>query len=144
MEDEGGLRRLVEDVLATMKREDVIKTTRLWHVIISAHSGGYRPAAFSLDRGGLNDHITDVFLFDAFYGQHQYFRNWLLHGNGILYAAYTQHLEQEHVEFSKELKAQLGDRLRFAKTDVDHDNVVQTFFSDWLAQLDTAWKQPAK
>jgi len=41
MEEDGGLKALVDDVLTTMKKEDTVKTTRLNKVIVSAHSGGY-------------------------------------------------------------------------------------------------------
>jgi hypothetical protein len=140
MEDEGGFKRLVEDVLATMKKEKVVTSTVVNEVIISAHSGGYRPAAFSLNRGGLNDKVTAVFLFDAFYAQQEYFRDWLLGGKGILTGAYTEHLAEEHKTFEAEMKPRVGDRLRFTRTDVEHDMVVQTYFADWLSRLGKGWK----
>jgi beta-lactamase class A len=140
MEDEGGFRRLVDDVLATMLREGVLKSATVGQILISAHSRGYRPAAFALERGGLTDHVHDLFLFDAFYAQQEYFRGWLEQGSGTLTAAYTDHLEQEHVSFSNLMKPRVGDRLRFMKTTVDHDSVVQTYFGDWLSRLDSNWK----
>ena len=51
MEDTGGFKRMVDDVLATLVKEEVIKSAKLNKLILSAHSGGYRPAAFVLDRG---------------------------------------------------------------------------------------------
>ena len=33
--------------------------------------------AFCLDRGGMNTHITDLFLFDALYGNVEFYRAWL-------------------------------------------------------------------
>ncbi len=140
MEDEGGFKRLVEDVLGTMQREGVVKSVTVGHILVSAHSGGYRPAAFALERGGLTDHVHDLFLFDAFYAQQEYFRGWLEGGSRTLTAAYTDHLEQEHVTFSNLMKPRVGDRLRFLKTTVDHDSVVQTYFGDWLSRLDPRWK----
>jgi len=140
MEDEGGFKRLVEDVLATMRREGVVESVTVGHILISAHSGGYRPAAFALERGGLTDHVHDLFLFDAFYAQQEYFRGWLERGTGTITAAYTEHLEQEHVTFSDLMKPKVGDRLRFMKTTVDHDSVVQTHFGDWLSRMDPVWK----
>jgi hypothetical protein len=139
MEDEGGLKRLIEDVLATMKGEGVLSLTKLNHVIISVHSGGYRPAAFALEKGGLNDHITNVFLFDALYAQHEYFRNWLNNSKGFLTGAYTDHLADEHAEFEKAISEEARTRLSFTKTSVDHNAVVQEIFGDWLAELDDSW-----
>ncbi|MCK5572573.1 MAG: serine hydrolase, partial [Bacteroidetes bacterium] len=73
VEEEDGLRRLVRDVLETMRKEEVVATGNVNRVIVSAHSGGYRPAAFVLHWGGLSDSVTDVFLFDAFYALQEYF-----------------------------------------------------------------------
>ncbi len=141
MEDEGGFKRMVDDVLETMRKEQVIKSAKLDKLIISAHSGGYRPMAFVIDRGGLKDHITDLFLFDAFYGNHDFFRKFLNTSNTTIYAAYTEHLSKEHTEFlSATEKDKLG-RLHFTPTVVDHDEVVQTFFADWLSKLGNVWKK---
>lgn len=144
MEDEGGLKRLVEDVLATMKKEGVTKTTTLDKLIITAHSGGYRPAAFCLDRGGLNDHITNVFLFDAFYGQHDFYRAWLEKYKGHLSGAYTDHLGEEHTTFEQATTGEARSRLSFTKTSVDHNAVVEEFFPGWLSKLDSSWKVQEK
>jgi beta-lactamase class A len=140
MEDEGGLKRLVQDVLSTMQTEKIIKTTRLNKLIISAHSGGYRAAALALERGGLEDHVADMFLFDAFYGNQESFRSWLNKGKGILYAAYTEHLAKEHTSFEQATSGEAKQRLRFTPTSVDHGQVIQTFFEPWLKELDPTWK----
>ncbi len=140
MEDAGGLKRLVEDVLLTMQKEKVCNSTRLNQLLISAHSGGYRPAARALALGGLSDHVTDVFLFDAFYADHEAFRSWLNGGTGILFAAYTTHLAKEHQDFARATSGEAKSRLRFTPTSVDHDQVVQTFFESWLKELGPAWK----
>ncbi len=140
MEDTGGLKRLVEDVLLTMQKEKVCSTTRLYQLLISAHSGGYRPAARALALGGLSDHVTDVFLFDAFYGDQEAFRAWLNGGTGTLFAAYTTHLAKEHHDFARATSGDAKTRLRFTPTSVDHDQVVQTFFESWLKELGSAWQ----
>jgi beta-lactamase class A len=141
MEDEGGFRRLVDDVLATMTQERITPSARVARVIIAAHSGGYRPAAFSLARGGLGDRITHVFLFDALYGQHEYFRDWLLKGNGIIRAAYSAHLAQQHADVAASVAA-AGSRWSMTPTSVEHDQVVQTFMAEWLEGLPAEWKLP--
>ena len=140
MEDDGGLKRMVEDVLRTMQQEKVITATKLNKVIISANSGGYRPAAFSLEKGGLNDHITDVFLFDAFYGQQEYYRHWLEQYTGTIHAIYTDHLAKAHLDFAQALPESLKNRFIFATTTEEHDNVVQTYLAPWLAGLSAVWK----
>ena len=141
MEDDGGFRALVEDVLATMVKEGVVKSNRVRAAIVSAHSGGYRPAAFALERGGLSDRVSEVFLFDAFYAQQEYFANWLNRTPGRLFAAYTDHLAKEHRQFGESLSAEVRRRVRMTHTPLDHDQVVQGFFGACLQQLDPRWKQ---
>ncbi|MEO8168359.1 MAG: serine hydrolase [bacterium] len=140
MEDADGFKRMIDDVLATLVKEDVIKSAKLARLIISAHSGGYRPAAFVLDRGGLNDHISDVFLFDAFYGNQEYFASALKLPGINMYGAYTEHLAKEHQDFLNQTPADERPRLHFTPTTVDHDSVVQTFFGKWLANLSDTWR----
>ena len=139
MEDTLGFRRMVDDVMATMQREKVVPTTAVARVIVTAHSGGYRPAGFVLARGGMGDLVTHVFLFDALYGQHEEFRNWLLHGKGRILAAYTEHLRKEHEEFAASVAAAV-DRWSMTPAGVEHDQVPQTFFARWLATLPPEWK----
>ena len=141
MEDEGGFKALVEDVLSTMKKEKIVGSTRLRNAIISAHSGGYRPAAFALERGGLSDRISEVFLFDAFYAQQQSFTNWLNRTRGRLYAAYTDHLATEHRQFEESLPLEVRQRVQISHTSLNHDKVIQGFFGAFLQQLDSGWKQ---
>jgi beta-lactamase class A len=142
MEDPGGLRKLVDDVLQVMKQEEVVKGTRVNKLLISAHSGGYRPAAFAVDRGGLEDRVSDLFLFDAFYGQQDLFLKWLTRGRGTLRAAYTAHLAGEHKAFEQGLDPGLRARVRITPTSVEHDKVIQEFFDSWLGQLGQEWRQP--
>ncbi len=140
MEDADGLRRLVDDVLSTMVREKVLDEPRLSRLILSAHSGGYRPVAFCLDRGGLNPNIERLFLFDAFYGNADFYKAWLTGGTGIIEAAYTEHLAQEHTQFAAGLDSGAAARFRATATTVEHDRVVQTFLHSWLSHLPDVWK----
>jgi hypothetical protein len=140
MEDPGGFRRLVEDVLRTMQREKIVTGTNINRVCVSGFSGGYRPAAFVLDRGGLSDKITDVFLFDALYANEDFFRTWFLNGTGHLFGAYTDHLSNEYESFAASVRDRTGDRLSFTKTDVPHDLVPRTFVALWLSRLSPEWK----
>jgi beta-lactamase class A len=140
MEDPGGFRRLVEDVLTTMQREKIVKGTNVNRVCVSGFSGGYRPAAFVLDRGGLSDKITDVFLFDALYANDDFFRTWFLNGTGRLFGAYTDHLSTEYESFAASVRDKAGDRLSFTKTAVPHDLVPRTFVALWLSRLSPEWK----
>ena len=46
------------------------------HLCVSAHSGGYRAAAFAVSKGGID--VKEVYLFDALYSKVDTFRRWLL------------------------------------------------------------------
>lgn len=140
MEDEGGFRRLVENVLAMMHHEGIVKTEKIGRIIVSGHSGGYRPAAYVLARGGLSDRVTDVFLFDAFYGEQDKFKEWLTSHRGTIHACYTDYLVQEHLDFQKMIFPLVGNRFQCTKTTVEHGDVVQAFFPAWLAELGPEWK----
>jgi beta-lactamase class A len=140
MEDADGLKHLVEDVLATMKREGVVREAKAARIVIAAHSGGYRPAAFCVDRGGMNDRITHLFLFDAFYGNLEFFHAWLRAGSGIIEAAYTEHLEKDHAEFAAGLDTPMAARFHMRPSTVEHGEVPQTYMRPWLRTLPDSWK----
>jgi beta-lactamase class A len=140
MEEEGGLKRLVDDVLATMQREKVVRTPAISRILVSAHSGGYRPAAFVLARGGVSEKVSTVFLFDALYDFEPYFRTWLLGGKGEIYGAYTDHLEKEYSALQKNAGPAASGRLHFVKSSVEHGAVVRAYIDDWLSKLGPEWK----
>ena len=87
--------------------------------------------------------ITHVFLFDALYGQHEYFRDWLLKGKGIIRAAYTDHLAKEHADVAASVAA-AGPRWSMTPAGVEHDKVPNTFFARWLSELPAEWKLTTK
>jgi len=83
----GGLERLLAEVRHELQSADaraalgasaVSPSARIGSVILSAHSGGYRPAACSVSKGGFE--VREVYLFDALYGERQAFREWVLAG----------------------------------------------------------------
>ena len=142
MEDTLGFRRMLEDVFATMKREGALKDDRIGKIIISGHSGGGRAVGYTLALGGLTDHVTDVYLFDALYEGQDQFKAWLTRYHGTIRACYTDHLAQNHFDFQKELSADESKRFQFTKSTVEHADVVKAYFPEWLALLGDEWKQP--
>jgi hypothetical protein len=134
MEDPGGFRRFVEEILQKLVEEGRIPSARVGRIILSAHSGGYRPAAYILDRGGLTEHIKEVYLFDAFYGEHDKFFEWVRRGDGRLLSVYTEHLAEAHREFMAQLRKagipfggslEDGERLALVSTKVCHVCVIE-------------------
>ncbi len=114
MEDEGGFKRMVEEILEVMRDERRIGAEdRLGRVIVSAHSGGYRPAVYAVSRGGLGAHISELFLFDAFYSLTEELIPWLkADKKHLLRSVYTEHLAGEHAAFQELLRT---NRLRFVE-----------------------------
>jgi hypothetical protein len=90
----------------------------------------------------MNADIVAVFLFDAFYGNHDFFEAWLRGGRGVMLGAYTEHLAQEHTDFVTKNGAEAGDRLRFTPAAGDHNAVVPEFFPVWLRGLPDSWRTP--
>lgn len=143
MEDDGGLKRLVDEILQLLTAENRIKHPAIGKIVISAHSGGYRPALLSLARGQLDKHITEMFLFDAFYAQTELLIPWLKQNKkNRLRSIYTEHLAAEHEAFMAQLKkARLSyatafspsSRIVLSPTSVCHDCVMEGWFQTWLA-----------
>jgi hypothetical protein len=46
-------------------------------IVIAAYSGGYNPAAHVLQSGRVDDRLRGLILFDALFGEHDKFANWL-------------------------------------------------------------------
>lgn len=143
VEDDGGLKRLVEETLQQLVAEKRIQHPAIGQIIISAHSGGYRPALLSLAHGQLDQHITEIFLFDAFYAETDRLLPWLIQNKkNRLRSIYTEHLAPEHQAFITQLnQAKLSfattfapsSRIVLSPTTVCHDCVMEGWFQTWLA-----------
>lgn len=141
MEDENGFKYFVEEIMDILSENGEIQSTEVNRIIVSAHSGGYRPAAYVLDRGGLTEKIREVYLFDAFYAQHDKFLSWIKNYSGKMISIYTEHLADEHSQFMNtldELKIEYATSLEgnkrytFYSTDVCHNCVIDKNFQLYL------------
>jgi beta-lactamase class A len=74
--DPGGLHRLVEDALATMKAEKVVQETRLYQVILSAEGTSGQSVPAVLQKGGVDRAITDLFFLGTSDAPLRYNREW--------------------------------------------------------------------
>jgi len=77
LEDPGVFNSLVEDVLGFLVQEKQVAQAKPGRIILAGHSGAYRVIAFILNRGGLSKNISEVYLFDALYGQVENYTHWL-------------------------------------------------------------------
>jgi hypothetical protein len=104
IEDPDGLKKLVYEVLEFLFTQKKIKTENIGKIILSGHSGGYRPVAFGLDIGGLDDYISEVYLFDAAYDYLDIYTSWVKKNNGRLISICTKHLFKENIEIMRNLQ----------------------------------------
>jgi len=141
MEEKNGFKYFIDEILTTLKQDSLLTDTKIGNIIITAHSGGYRPAAFVLQQGGLTEFISEVYLFDAFYGEHDKFFDWIKNYNGKMVSIYTDHLADEHQSFFERLRKEHipfseklapHERLIFFRTDVCHSCVMDGFFEKFL------------
>jgi hypothetical protein len=143
LEDAGGLKRFVADVVDFLFKESKVKTHTVGRIILSGHSGGYEGIAFALMRGGIPEKVREVYLFDALYGETEKFTYWMDRFNGKLINIYTDSggtkgetrammedlagwgIPYRAQEERSLVPADLRDnRLVFIHTDVEHDMVI--------------------
>jgi hypothetical protein len=143
LEDAGGLKRFVTDVVDFLFKESKVKTRSVGKVILSGHSGGGEGIAAALMRGGIPEKVREVYLFDAMYGDIERFTYWVDRFNGKLINIYTDSggtkwdtetmmedlagwgIPYRALEERVASPADLRDnRLVFIHTDLGHDMVV--------------------
>lgn len=143
LEDPGGLKKFIDDVIDFLVRESKITTRSVGNVILSGHSGAYHAISFALLRGGMPEKIREVYLFDALYGQTEKFTYWIEHYPGKMIDVYTdsggtkeetqalmEDLDGWHIPYiSKDEKAVTpadlqNNRLIFIHSDLEHDMVM--------------------
>ncbi|MBV8502602.1 MAG: hypothetical protein JO006_12895 [Paucibacter sp.] len=74
--DDGGFKRFVQDVGTFLQARKLTSTSAVGRVVLTLHSGGYGGVGGVLTRGGMNEAITDVILFDAAYAYFSAFADW--------------------------------------------------------------------
>ncbi len=74
-------------------------------VVIVAYSGGYVPAAWSLQVGGLDGRIRGVFLLDALYGELDKFASWISNNRSAFFvSSYTHYTKPRDDELMRMLR----------------------------------------
>lgn len=105
----GGLKRFVNesaDHLASLYGDPrAARAFANMPVIIVGYSGGFMPAAWSLDVGGLGNRVRGVFLLDAVYGELDKFASWIVNNrSGFFVSAYTRSTRRHEHELMAMLK----------------------------------------
>jgi len=76
-------------------------------VVIVAYSGGYLPAAWSIQNGGLGKRLHGVVLLDALYAKLDVFAHWIeTSKSGFFVSAYTDSTRRHNLEFARMLDEQ--------------------------------------
>src|SRR5271165_1586979 len=74
-------------------------------IVIVGYSGGFLPTAYSLDVGGISDHVRGVVLLDAVYGQLDKFAAWIEnHRSGFFVSSYTHYTARRDQELMHMLR----------------------------------------
>jgi hypothetical protein len=74
-------------------------------VVIVGYSGGFVPAAWSLEVGGLGNRVRGVFLLDAVYGELDKFASWIENNrSGFFVSAYTRYTQRHDRELMQMLR----------------------------------------
>ncbi|MFZ2160396.1 MAG: alpha/beta hydrolase [Bradyrhizobium sp.] len=105
----GGLKRFVNesaDHLARLYGDPrAARAFANMPVIIVGYSGGFMPAAWSLEVGGLGNRVRGVFLLDAVYGELDKFASWIVSNrSGFFVSAYTRSTRRHEHELMAMLK----------------------------------------
>ena len=90
LEDDGGFQALVQETLDTLHKRKYIRGANPGRIFLVAHSGGYHVISQILSHGGLADHVSDVILFDALYGNLEDFEQWIARRRGLFVSVFTQ------------------------------------------------------
>lgn len=150
--DAGGFKRFMSDVAAWMQRTGVSPTANPGRIVLTAHSGGYGGAGGILTRGGMNDAISDVILFDAAYGYYDAFAGWAQSspqhhflsiftddtstGNAVLMAKMQAPRPNLTVLLAQDMtlaRLQTREPTFIITTDVAHDDLLQRY--NWYAMF---------
>jgi len=93
LEDPDGFKSFMDEVAQTLRQKSALrrKDFTIGSIILSGHSGGYRVMASILNRGGMTDHVKEVWLFDALYAETDKFLAWYDKYHGRLLDIYTEH-----------------------------------------------------
>ena len=105
----GGLKRFVTESSEHLARlygdPGTAKAFANMPIVIVGYSGGFVPAAWSLEVGGLGSRVRGVFLLDAVYGELDKFASWIVDNrSGFFVSAYTRYTKRHDNELMQMLK----------------------------------------
>lgn len=151
LEEKDVFKNLVFEIMEFLTEEKIISEKKTGQIVLSGHSGAYRVIAQILNRGGLTDQISEVYLFDALYGQFEKYIHWLDHYDGKLINIITpnggtrensrallQNFDDWRMPYLEindndvEPENLMHDRIIFIFTGLEHNAVVNPYFKYFL------------
>ncbi len=108
LEDPDGLKRLVLEVVETLKQEGKIDdSARLGKIALTGHSAGYRVITYCVEHGGLEDHIEEVYILDGCHDRYDQLVAWAARNRRVrLFSVFTDIFGWQHVD----MMVQMGER----------------------------------
>jgi hypothetical protein len=105
----GGLKRFLAESaehLALLSGDPgAARTFAKMPVVIVGYSGGFLPAAYSLDVGGLGSRVRGVFLLDAVYGELDKFASWIADNRSAIFvSSYTRSTKRHEDELMRMIR----------------------------------------
>jgi hypothetical protein len=105
----GGFKRFIAESADTLARlygnPDAARTFAKMPIVIVGYSGGFLPAAWSLDVGGISDRVRGVILLDAVYGELDKFASWIEnHPSGFFVSSYTHYTARHDHDLMRMLR----------------------------------------
>ncbi len=142
LEGQNAFGRFVDNIGNALYARGLVAAPSVRRIVLSGHSGAYRMMSFILMRGGVTDRISEVYAFDALYGQLEKYGHWLTHSKGRFVVTYcdsggtrstTESLMEdlngwnvpfasgEETDPSLDLKKE---RISFIHSDLGHNDVI--------------------
>jgi hypothetical protein len=115
-----GFKRFMDESTAHLARlygdPNSAKAFASMPIVIVGYSGGFLPAAWSLEVGGITKRVRGVFLLDAVYGELDKFASWIENNrSGFFVSSYTRYTKRH----DKELMATLQEKGISYREDMD-------------------------
>ncbi|MCP4134210.1 MAG: hypothetical protein GY754_24770 [bacterium] len=105
MEDKNGFKQLINEVSKTLEKQGTLGKITPGSIVICGHSGAYKAIANIIKKGGLTEHIKEVYLFDGLYNNQETFKKWIKTHKTRFINIYTQKCTKRKSEyFKKELE----------------------------------------
>jgi hypothetical protein len=106
---QGGFKRFIDESAGHLARlygdPNSAQAFANMPIVIVGYSGGFLPAAWSLEVGGISKRVRGVFLLDAVYGELDKFASWIANNrSGFFVSSYTRYTKRRDKELIEMLR----------------------------------------